>query len=101
MIVVLIRVLQPGSDRGSCGYIDVTVYTQVLPPVVSSLGTHLTCVKLQVARWGLYMVLDPLSMCARDCGPSEGLLHTPSAGKQKKTRWSRVRYSKFWYHIAL
>ena len=31
------------------------------------------------------MVLDPLSMRARGCGPSEGLLHTPSAGTQKKT----------------
>ena len=30
------------------------------------------------------MVLDPMSMCAHDCGPSEGLLHTPSAGTQKK-----------------
>ena len=59
----------------------------------SSLGTHLTRVKLQVPRWRLYMVLDPLSMRTRDCGPSEGLLHTPSAGtpKKKKTmkNWER------------
>ena len=30
------------------------------------------------------MVLDPMSMRARGCGPSEGLLRTPSAGTQKK-----------------
>ena len=29
------------------------------------------------------MVLDPMSMCPRGCGPSEWLLHTPSAGTQK------------------
>ena len=28
--------------------------------------------------------MDPVSMRARDCGPSEGLLDTPSAGTQKK-----------------
>ena len=26
------------------------------------------------------MVLDPMSMRARGCGPFEGLLHTPSVG---------------------
>ena len=30
------------------------------------------------------MVLDPMSMRARGCGPFEGLLHTPSVGTQKK-----------------
>ena len=40
---------------------DVTVYTQVLPRVVSLLGTHLTRVKLQVT----YIVLDPMSMRTR------------------------------------
>ena len=74
---------------------DVTVYTQVLPPVVSFLRTHLTCVKLQVLRWRLYMVLDPMSMGARGCGPFEGLLHTPSAATQKKKvlRWQNGQES--------
>ena len=31
----------------------------------------------------LYMVVDPMSMRARGCGPFEGPLHTPSAGTQK------------------
>ena len=56
---------------------------QVLPPVVS-LRTHLTCAKLQVPRWRLCVVLDPMSVCARGCGSSEGLLHTPSAEHRKK-----------------
>ena len=34
------------------------------PPVVSLLGIHLACVKLQVTRWRLYIVLNPLSMRA-------------------------------------
>ena len=62
-----------------------TVYTQVLPSVVASLGTPLTRVKPQVPGWRLYMVVDPLPMHARDCGPSEGLLHMPSARAQKKS----------------
>ena len=85
MKVVFIRVLQRGHGSGGC--IDVTVYTQVLPNqmwVVSSLGTHLTHVRLQVPRWRLYMVLDLMSMHAHDCGPFEGLLHTPSAGTHKQ-----------------
>ena len=32
------------------------------------------------------MVLDPISMCARGCGSSQGLLHTPIAGKKKEVR---------------
>ena len=32
------------------------------------------------------MVLDPLSLCARRRGPSEGLQHTPSAATQKKCK---------------
>ena len=39
MKVVLIQFFN--RDRGSCGYIDVIVYTQVSAPVVSSLGTRL------------------------------------------------------------
>ena len=50
--------------HGSCGYTDGTVCTQVLPPVVSLLGVHLSCVKLQVTRGRLYIALDPMSMCA-------------------------------------
>ena len=36
------------------------------------------------------MVLDPMSMCARDSGPFEGLLHSPSARThtQKKEKYS-------------
>ena len=36
------------------------------------------------------MVLDSLSMRACDCGPSEGLLHTPSTGTQTK-KWGDHR----------
>ena len=51
-------VFHPG--RGSRGYIDVKVCTQVLLPVVSFLGTHLTGVRLQVTRWRLYIPPPPL-----------------------------------------
>ena len=36
------------------------------------------------------MVLDPISMCARGCRPSKGLLHTTSAGTQKKCTFLTV-----------
>ena len=48
-----------------------------------------------------YMVLDQLSMRARGCGPSEGLLHTPTAHKKTKYCAAQVlprtpRYSAHW-----
>ena len=41
-----------------------TVQHQVLPPVLSYYGTHVTRVRLQITRWGLYITLDQLSKCA-------------------------------------
>ena len=76
------------QGRGSRGYIDGTVCTQVLPPVVSFLRTHLTRVKLQVTRWRLYIVLDLMPMHARYFNPSWGLLHTPGMGTRKKRKCS-------------
>ena len=55
----------------------------MLTPAVSLMGTHLGRVQLQVTRWRLYGVLDPLPMCARGFSSSWGLLHTPSAGTHK------------------
>ena len=40
---------------------------QVLPRVVSSLGTHLTHVKLHLPRWRWYMVLEPMPMNLFKC----------------------------------
>ena len=51
MTLVLVQFFN--QDCGSPSYMDVTVYTQVLPPMVSFLRAHLTRVKLQVPRWRL------------------------------------------------
>ena len=64
-------------------------------PVVPFLKTHLTHVKLQVPRWRPYIVLDPISMRARGCGPSEGLLRTPRAGTQKEIVLKDQRQTAF------
>ena len=45
------------------------------------------------------MVLDPLSMRACDCGPSEGLLHAPRAGIQKN--YSLVNYYLLFKDLSL
>ena len=51
-----------GGSDDELTLIDATVCTQVLPPVLFLLGTHLTRVKLWVTRWRVYIVVDPLSM---------------------------------------
>ena len=53
------------------------------------------------------MVLDPMSMRARGCGPFEGLLHMPSVGTQKKWPlelgiWTQIEWALelgIWTHI--
>ena len=55
--------------------------------MVSSLGsTPHPCETTGPKVETVYMVVDPLSLRACDCGRSEGLLHTPSTGTQKKNR---------------
>ena len=83
------------------GHIDLTVYAQVLPPVVSLLRTHLTLVKLQVPRWRLYMILDPMSMRTHGCGPFEGLLHKPSAGAQQNKQRKKESHTSLWVFFPL
>ena len=46
------------------------------------------------------MVVDPMSMCAHGCGPSEGLLHTTRAGTHKKV-YCMTECSPFFAVLAL
>ena len=45
------------------------------------------------------MVLDALSMHACDCGPSEGLLHTDSAGTEKSNTEKKKPRSCLFHHL--
>ena len=45
------------------------------------------------------MVLDPVSMRARGCGPFEGLLHTRSTHKNTKKRCNWCAFLSFCLHF--